>query len=260
MCLEPSREIMTNSVIKCENVSKQFYSDGEMVQVLEDISLEARENEILVIFGPGQCGKTTLLKAIAALEPATGGTITINGKKKTKPGPECGLVYQTIALFPWLTTMGNVEYGLKVQGMGKKERRERANKYIKLVGLEGFEKSFPIQLSGGMKQRVGIARVYCNEPDVMLLDEPFGHLDAQTRYLMQEELERIWQTEKRTIIFVTNNMEEAIYLADRIIVLTNCPAKIKQEFKVDFPRPRNITDPEFLKLRKEITGILDPLE
>lgn len=251
---------MTDSVIRCDHISKEFYGARGWVRVLDDISFKAAKNELLVVFGPGQCGKTTLLKTIAALEPVTGGSVFINEKSKVKPGPECGLVYQTTALFPWLTTMGNIEYGPKVQGMKKKERRQRAEKYIRLVGLEGFETSYPVQLSGGMRQRVGIARVYCNEPEVMLMDEPFGHLDAQTRYLMQEELERIWQTEKRTIIFVTNNIEEAIYLADRILVLTSCPARIGHEFKVDFPRPRNITDPGFLKLRQEITSVLDPAE
>jgi ABC-type nitrate/sulfonate/bicarbonate transport system ATPase subunit len=153
--------------------------------------------------------------------------------------------------------MENVEYGLKMAGVSKKERQEHAQKYIDLVGLQGFEKSYPIQLSGGMKQRVGIARAYCIEPKVMLMDEPFGALDAQTRYLMQEELQRIWQVDKRTVLFVTNNIEEAIYLADRIIVLSNCPAHTKKEYEVDLPRPRNYVSPEFLALRKEITSIMD---
>lgn len=249
-----------SKVIQCEHISKTFQSVNGDFQVIKDISIEAEQNEILVLFGPGQCGKTTLLKVIAGLEPATTGSIHINGKEKTKPGPECGLVYQTTALFPWLTTMGNVEYGPKVRGIPRKERREKAQRYIDLVGLSGFEKSFPIQLSGGMRQRVGIARVYCNEPEVLLMDEPFGHLDAQTRYLMQQELERIWQTEKRTIVFVTNNIEEALYLADRVLVMTNCPATIKREFKIDLPRPRDYTDPEFLRLRQEITSIVDPAE
>jgi len=156
-----------------------------------------------------------------------------------------------------MTTMGNVEYGPKVARIPKEERRRRAQKYIDLVGLQGFEKSFPVQLSGGMKQRVGIARAYCNEPEVMLMDEPFGALDAQTRYLMQEELQRIWESEKRTVIFVTNNIEEALYLADRILVLTNCPATVKKEYVIDMPRPRDLVSPEFLQLRKEITGIMD---
>lgn len=167
------------------------------------------------------------------------------------------MVFQNISLFPWLTTMGNVEYGLRMAGVPKKERRQRAQKYIDLVGLQGFEDAFPSKLSGGMKQRVGIARAYCIEPKVMLMDEPFGALDAQTRYLMQEELQRIWQTEKRTIIFVTNNIEEALYLADRIIVLSNCPATVKKEFVIDLPRPRDYVSPEFLELRKEITSIMD---
>ena len=142
-------------------------------------------------------------------------------------------------------------------GVPKAERQKRAQKYIDLVGLNGFEKSFPVQLSGGMRQRVGIARAYCNEPKLMLMDEPFGALDAQTRYLMQEELQRIWEAEKRTVIFVTNNIEEALYLADRILVLTNCPATVKREYKIDLPRPRNLVSQEFLSIRKEITSILD---
>lgn len=141
--------------------------------------------------------------------------------------------------------------------MKKEEREARARKYIRLVGLEGFETSYPNQLSGGMRQRVGIARAYCNEPKVLFLDEPFGHLDAQTRYLMQEEILRIWEQEKRTVLFVTNNIEEAIYLADRIIVLSNCPTGVKAEYKINMPRPRDYVDPEFLRLRGEITGILD---
>ena len=148
--------------------------------------------------------------------------------------------------------MGNVEFGPKSRGINKKTRRERAQYFIDLVGLQGFEKSFPNQLSGGMRQRVGIARAYCNDPKVMLMDEPFGHLDAQTRYMMEEELEKIWQKEKRTVVFVTNNIEEAVYLADRIILLTNCPTTIKKEYVVDLPRPRSYVDQEFLRLRKEI--------
>ena len=178
------------------------------------------------------------------------------GQKKMKgPGPDRGVVYQTINLFPWLTVMGNVEFGLKHQGVDKKTRQEKARHYIRLVGLDGFEDSYPNQLSGGMKQRVGIARAYCIEPEVLLMDEPFGHLDAQTRYLMQEEIIRIWELEKRTVIFVTNNIEEAVYLADRIIVLSEKPARVKAEYKISLNRPRDYVDPEFLRLRQEIMGI-----
>ncbi len=244
-------------LIECSNVSKTFQVPGGENQVVRDFNFVCQENEFICLFGPGQCGKTTLINLIAGFEMPTEGTIMVNGKRVTEPGPERGVVFQNITLFPWLTTMGNVEYGMKTAKVPKKERRERAQKYINLVGLQGFEQSYPIQLSGGMKQRVGIARAYSIEPEVMLMDEPFGALDAQTRYLMQEELQRIWQAEKRTVIFVTNNIEEAIYLADRILVLSNCPATIKKEYKIDLPRPRKYTSPEFLALRKEITSIVD---
>ena len=244
-------------LIECSNVSKTFQVPGGEIRVVRDFNFVCQENEFICLFGPGQCGKTTLINLIAGFEMPTEGTIMVNGKRVTEPGPERGVVFQNITLFPWLTTMGNVEYGMKTAKVPKKERRERAQKYINLVGLQGFEQSYPIQLSGGMKQRVGIARAYSIEPEVMLMDEPFGALDAQTRYLMQEELQRIWQAEKRTVIFVTNNIEEAIYLADRILVLSNCPATIKKEYKIDLPRPRKYTSPEFLALRKEITSIVD---
>lgn len=244
-------------MIECCNVDKTFQVPSGEHQVIADFNLWAEENEFICLFGPGQCGKSTLINLIAGFQAPSAGTITVNQKPVTGPGPERGVVFQNITLFPWLTAIGNVEYGLKMAGIPKKERRIRAQKYIDLVGLQGFEDSFPVQLSGGMKQRVGIARAYCIEPEVMLMDEPFGALDAQTRYLMQEELQRIWQTEKRTIIFVTNNIEEAIYLADRIVVLSNCPATVKKEYRIDLPRPRRYTSPEFLALRKEITAIVD---
>jgi len=219
--------------------------------------LQVKENEFVVLFGPSQCGKSTLLNIISGLEPASSGTVYVNGNLVTAPGPDRGVVFQNLMLFPWLTTEGNVEYGPKMRGVDKIERKRRAQYYINLVGLQGFEKAYPIMLSGGMKQRVAIARAYCNEPSVLFMDEPFGSLDAQTRYLMQEELERIWEKEKRTIIFVTNNIEEAVYLADRIILLHNCPTSVQQEYKVNFARPRDYLDPEFLKLRKMISDSMD---
>ena len=255
MSVEQERTVA--NIIECRGVCKSFETPEGEHQVIKDLNMTAKENEFLVLFGPGQCGKTTIMNLIAGFEAASEGSMTFLGKEITKPEPERGVVFQSTALFPWMTTMGNVEYGLKMAGVKKEERRRRAQKYIDLVGLQGFENSFPVQLSGGMRQRVGIARAYCNEPKVMLMDEPFGALDAQTRYLMQEELQRIWDAEKRTVIFVTNNIEEAIYLADRILVLTNCPATVKREYKIDRPRPRNLVSPEFLALRKEITGILD---
>ncbi len=248
---------MSREMIVCKNLEKTFETSRGPVPVIDNVTLHVQENELLVLFGPGQCGKSTMINCMSGLEPATGGSVEVSGKPVEKPGPDRGVVYQRMALFPWLTVMGNVEYGPKVRGIPKKERRERAQHYIELVGLKGFENSYPNQLSGGMQQRVGIARAYCNEPDVLFMDEPFGHLDAQTRYLMQEDLMKIWEREKRTVVFVTNNIEEAIYLADRIVVMTNCPTRIKKEYVIDLPRPRNYVDKEFLRLREEISAVVD---
>ena len=255
--MEQQRDLTPEFMIECQNITKTFYSSQQEKKVLNSVSLQVKKNEFLVLFGPGQCGKSTLINIIAGLEPATEGRVLVGGKEVKEPGPVRGVVYQSMAIFPWLTTMGNVEYGPKVRGMKKVKRRKLAQHYIDLVGLDGFEKSYPIQLSGGMKQRVGIARVYCNEPDVLLMDEPFGALDAQTRYLMQEEIQAIWEKEKRTVIFVTNNIEEALYLADRVVVMKNCPSSIKKEYIIDLPRPRDYVSAEFLRLRQEITDIVD---
>lgn len=244
-------------LIHCEKLSKAFKTPDGAFKVIEDLDIKVRENEFLVLFGPGQCGKTTILNTIAGFETPSAGNVFLKGERVVKPGPDRGMVFQTTALFPWFKVIGNVEYGLRMKGVSKKERRKRAMHYIELVGLQGFENVYPIKLSGGMKQRVGIARAYCNEPLVLLMDEPFGHLDAQTRYLMQEEITRIWQQEKRTVIFVTNNIEEAVYLADRILVLKNCPTSVKAEYIIDLPRPRNYTDPEFLRFRREINNVVD---
>lgn len=246
-----------DKILTCRNVSKTFYGGGQCTDVLKDLNFDIMENEFVVIFGPGQCGKTTLIKMLAGLEECEEGEICLEDRKITHPIPELGVVYQTTALFPWCTVRKNVEFGPSVRGMDKRAARERSDHFIDLVGLKGFENSFPKQLSGGMRQRVGIARAYCNDPRVLLMDEPFGHLDAQTRYMMEEALEQIWQKEKRTVVFVTNNIEEAIYLADRIILLTNRPASIKEEFRISLPRPRSYVDPEFLKLRETITRAMD---
>lgn len=246
-----------NEIISLDNVKKEFVNSDKRNEVIKDISLKVKENEFIVFFGPAQCGKTTLVNIIAGLEPATEGTVRVRGREVREPGPDRGVVYQKTALFPWLTVEGNVGYGPKVQKKSKEEREAITKKYIDLVGLQGFEKAYPIKLSGGMRQRVGIARAYANSPEVLLMDEPFGHLDAQTRYMMEEELERIWQSEKRTVIFVTNNIEEALYLADRVILLTNCPTRIDKEYIIDMPRPRSYVDKKFLQLRKQITDDME---
>jgi NitT/TauT family transport system ATP-binding protein/sulfonate transport system ATP-binding protein len=241
--------------IQCRNITKVFIQKGKQrVHVLEDISLEVRDKEFLVILGPGQSGKSTLLRIIAGLETPSEGSILLDGETVAGPGPDRGIVFQSYMLFGWKTVMGNVELGPQLNGIAKEERRRIAQRYIDLVGLNGFEKHYPHQLSGGMKQRVGIARAYANNPKVMLLDEPFGQLDAQTRYFMEKETVRIWETEKCTVLFVTNNIDEAIFLGDRIISLHGkLPGRMHQVYDVHLPRPREHTDMEFLKLRHDIT-------
>lgn len=243
--------------LKLENISQSYIVDDKVIDAVIDVSFSVRESEFLVILGPGRCGKTVLLNMIAGLEKPASGRILLNGEVIKGSDRRIGMVFQKLALMPWKTVMANVEFGLKIQGKDKKTRQEVAQKFIDLVGLQGFEKSYPNQLSGGMKQRVGIARAYSNSPEILLMDEPFGQLDAQTRYAMQNEILRIWETEKRTIIFVTNNIEEALYLADRIILLSKFPAHVKEIYEINLPRPRDTMDPEFLKLRKIISENTD---
>lgn len=251
MAVESSNEYK----IVCKNISKEFIQKGKQrVHVLEDISLNVKKNEFVVILGPGQSGKSTLLRIIAGLEIPTTGQVLLDGREITGPGPDRGLVFQSYMLFPWKTVMGNVELGPKLRGVPKHERRQIASHFINLVGLQGFENHYPHQLSGGMKQRVGIARAYANNPELMLLDEPFGQLDAQTRYFMEKETVRIWEAEKRTVLFVTNNIDEAIYLGDRIISLRGkLPGRMHEVYEVNLPRPREHTDMKFLELRHVIT-------
>ena len=252
MCMEQTGT-MKKDFIVCKDVMEEFpRADEGMFRVAENLNFTVKENEFLVLFGPGQCGKTSILNMIAGFDLPTSGSILVDGKEVKGPGAERGMVFQTTCLFPWLTVMGNVEYGPKVRGVSKKERRKKAQYYIDLVGLQGFENHYPVKISGGMKQRVGIARAYCSNPEVLLMDEPFGALDAQTRYQMEEEILRIWEKEKRTVIFVTNNIEEAVYLADRIVLLSACPASIKDIYELNIPRPRDYVDEEFLRIREMI--------
>lgn len=236
--------------IKINSLSKSFYISKGKVDVLNNVSFDVFENEFLVILGPGQCGKTVLLNIMADIESADSGEIKFDGKK------DVGFVFQRYALFNWKNVLKNVEAPLKFKGVNKEERRKTARKYLDLVGLKDFEKAYPAQLSGGMKQRVGIARAYTSGNDVILMDEPFGALDAQTRYQMQDEILKIRETEKTTVVFVTNNIEEAIYLGDRILLFSNKPSKIIKEY-VNLPRPRNQTSKEFMELRNEITANMD---
>lgn len=246
-----------NKRMEINGISKTFFSDKGYFTAIKDVSFDVNDGEFLVILGPGRCGKTVLLNIIAGLEQQTEGKVVYNGREWKGVNPEISMVFQKLALMPFKTVMENVELGLKFRGMSKGQRRELAQHYIELVGLKGFEKSYPTQLSGGMKQRVGIARAYAADPKLLIMDEPFGQLDAQTRYQMQEEILRIWEKEKRTVIFVTNNIEEACYLGDRIILLSDCPATVKEVYPISIPRPRDMVSGEFLKLRTVISDNTD---
>lgn len=246
-----------NKRMEINGISKTFYSDKGYFTAIKNVSFDVNDGEFLVILGPGRCGKTVLLNIIAGLEQQTEGKVVYNGREWKGVNPEISMVFQKLALMPFKTVMENVELGLKFRGMSKGQRREIAQHYIELVGLKGFEKSYPTQLSGGMKQRVGIARAYAADPKLLIMDEPFGQLDAQTRYQMQEEILRIWEKEKRTVIFVTNNIEEACYLGDRIILLSDCPATVKEVYPISIPRPRDMVSEEFLKLRTVISDNTD---
>ena len=246
-----------NKRMEINGISKTFFSDKGYFTAIKDVSFDVNDGEFLVILGPGRCGKTVLLNIIAGLEQQTEGKVVYDGREWKGVNPEISMVFQKLALMPFKTVMENVELGLKFRGMSKVQRREIAQHYIELVGLKGFEKSYPTQLSGGMKQRVGIARAYAADPKLLIMDEPFGQLDAQTRYQMQEEILRIWEKEKRTVIFVTNNIEEACYLGDRIILLSDCPATVKEVYPISIPRPRDMVSGEFLKLRTVISDNTD---
>ncbi|MDR3283159.1 MAG: ABC transporter ATP-binding protein [Candidatus Methanoplasma sp.] len=243
--------------IRIEGLGKTYRREQKETVVIEDLNLEIRKGELITFVGPSGCGKTTLLKLIAGLIPPTYGTVMIDGRTCTEPGADRGMVFQDFALFPWRSVRKNVEFGLEVAGVPKAERRERADKYIKLVGLDKFADSRVYELSGGMKQRVGIARALVVKPDVILMDEPFGALDAQTRNIMQAQLIDILSSTDQTVIFITHSVDEAVYLSDRIVVQTKRPTTIKEIVDVPWPRPRDRSTPEFVALRKRILEELE---
>lgn len=230
--------------------------DSETVAV-ENFSLDVKKGELISIVGPSGCGKTTILRCIAGLLQPTEGKVMIGDKECTAPGSDRGMVFQDFALFPWRSVVQNVEFGMEVAGVPKQERRERALRYVKAVGLEKFANSRIHELSGGMKQRVGIARALVMHPAVVLMDEPFGALDAQTRNIMQETLNKIITHSARTVLFVTHSVDEALYLSDRVVVLSKRPSTIYKIVDVPWPRPRDRAAPEFTELRKTILSYLE---
>lgn len=232
-------------------VSK-VYPGPAATKSLEEINLTIRDGEFLCILGPSGCGKSTLLEVLAGLQQPTSGEIFFNQEKLQTPNHKLGFVFQDPSLYPWRTIADNVELGLEIKGVGQAERRVRAEKYLEMVGLQGFEKKYPHQLSGGMRQRAGIARALANNPEVLLMDEPFGAVDHLTRLQLQKDLLDIWQAEKKTVVFVTHDVSEAVFLADRVVLFTPRPGKIKKIFDIKHTRPRRRDDTELLNIQNEI--------
>ncbi len=226
------------ALLEVHALDKIFRRGTRTVQAIDRFSLNVEEGEFVAIVGPSGCGKSTFLHILGGFEPHDGGTMLLNGAPVKGPGPDRGMLFQEFALYPWRSVIGNVAWGLEVQGKPKAERAAAAERYLKLVGLSAFRDAYPAELSGGMKQRVALARVLAFEPRILLMDEPFGALDAQTRELMQEELNAIWQQTRNTVLFVTHDIDEAIYLADRVVVFTARPGRIKDEIRIALERPR----------------------
>jgi NitT/TauT family transport system ATP-binding protein len=243
---------MSATHIVVSNVSKVFQTADRELVALKDINLEIPQGQFVCLLGPSGCGKSTLLNAVAGFAPPTAGSITADGRLVTGPGPERGMVFQEYALFPWMTVADNVAFGLEIKGMAKGEINAVVDKLLAMLSLQDFRHRFPKDLSGGMRQRVAIARVLALDSPIMLMDEPFGALDALTRRNLQDELLRIWSELKKTIIFVTHSIEEAIYLADRIVVMTYRPGTVKRDLVVDLPRMRDPAAAEFNALKREL--------
>jgi NitT/TauT family transport system ATP-binding protein len=245
-------------LIEARGVSKEF-NKRKRVVALENFDLHVADNEFVSIIGPSGCGKSTFLLLVAGLENLTAGEIICEGEKIKGPNPKRAIVFQEYLLFPWQTVRKNIEFGPKVNGVPAEERKKISDKYITLIGLEGFENQYPHELSGGMKQRVAIARALANNPDVLLMDEPFGALDALTREMLQAELLRVWQTTECTVIFVTHSISEAVFLSDRVVIMSNRPGRIISDIRIDLPRPRSretIFLPEFKEYEKAMRKII----
>lgn len=242
-------------MILIENVSKSFFDGKKQVQAVENFNLRIGPGEFVCIVGASGCGKSTLLNMVAGFTKPSSGQILLNGQPVTGIDPRCGMIFQSYALFPWKTVLGNVEFGLKMQGIPKQRRQEIAKKYIDLVGLNGFADSYPRELSGGMRQRVTIARALANNPEILLMDEPFAALDAMTRQVLQEELLRIVDESNKTTLFITHSIDEALLLADRVVIMSARPGRVKDDLRINLPRPRHVTDQlatEYLDLKKTI--------
>ncbi|WP_407415918.1 ABC transporter ATP-binding protein [Methanobrevibacter sp.] len=243
--------------IEIKNINKSFDGRGKNLSVLEDINLEINDGELICLLGPSGCGKTTLLRLIAGLDQPTSGEIVANGEVVEKPSGDRAVIFQQYSLFPWLTVLQNVTFGLEISGGSKEENIQAAERYLKSVGLLDFKDSYPHELSGGMKQRVAIIRSLLNHSPILLMDEPFSALDMQNRHKLQEQLIGVWKRFENTIVFVTHDVDEAVYLADKIVLLDKDPGKIAEIISVDLERPRKRDSLEFLKIQESIVDKLD---
>jgi NitT/TauT family transport system ATP-binding protein len=247
---------MTAAKIVANNLLKRFGEGPAAVTALDGIDLAVPEGQFVCILGPSGCGKSTLLFIMAGLEKATSGGITIDGRAVTDPGRDRGMLFQQFALFPWRTARGNIEFGLELQKLDKATRWEKTKHWLAIMNLQDFADMYPHQLSGGMQQRIAIARLLINDPEILLMDEPFAALDAQTRTLLGEELVRVWQQTRRTVLFVTHSVDEAIFLADRLLVMTRRPGRFKADLRIDLLRPRDPASDEFNAIRREVTRLI----
>lgn len=248
-------------LLEVTNLDKAFASDGRTVTAIDRLSLTIAEHEFVSIVGPSGCGKSTFLHIVGGFEPATGGEMRLNGRPIGPPGPDRGMMFQDLSLFPWLTALENVAWPLEMKGLAKAERLARAREYLDVVHLARYADLFPGQLSGGMKQRVALARTLAYDPAVLLMDEPFGALDAHTRTRLQNDLLNIWERDRKTVLFVTHSVEEAVFLSDKVVMMTRSPGRIREVVDIDLPRPRRRTelllDPRYQKYVVDIERMFD---
>ena len=255
----PLKAHVASSKILAEHIDKIYTSGKKSTKAIEDASIDIQDNDFVCIVGPSGCGKSTLLRMLAGLDFPTSGNIIVNDRKVTGPGPDRGMVFQTYTLFPWMSVEDNIKFGLKLKNMPKDKQEEIAKRYLKIIGLEKFAKSYPKELSGGMKQRVAIARALADQPEVLLMDEPFGALDPHTKSMMQLLMREIWEKEHPTVVFITHDIDEAVFLANKIYVMSARPGKIMKEVNVYLPHKRTLElkdSTEFIKIRKDINSLL----
>lgn len=255
----PLEAHVASSKIRAEHIDKVYKTGKKSVAAIEDVSIDIQDNNFVCIVGPSGCGKSTLLRMLAGLDFPSAGNIIVNDRKVTGPGPDRGMVFQTYTLFPWMNVEDNIKFGLKIKKLPKAEQQEIADRYLKIIGLEKFAQSYSKELSGGMKQRVAIARALANQPEVLLMDEPFGALDPHTKSMMQLLMREIWVKEHPTVVFITHDIDEAVFLADKIYVMSARPGKMIKRVNVYLPHKRTLDlkdSPEFIKIRKGINDLL----